>query len=121
MRSGVEKLAQAARWVDKAAFENETSFGQANQALLKALDRARPFLSRSEFAEPRSGCAGSADQVERRRGDRRPNAVIRRLVDECPVFELCMALCRGRVCRGPAALLDPVEEPFDLVADARGR
>jgi hypothetical protein len=26
-----------------------------------------------------------------------PNALIRPLVDECPVFKLCMVLCRGRV------------------------
>ena len=27
----------------------------------------------------------------------RLNALIRPLVDECPIFKLCMALCRGRV------------------------
>ena len=37
-------LATAARWVDRAAFSRETSFGQAYQALLKALDRAGRFI-----------------------------------------------------------------------------
>jgi hypothetical protein len=30
-------------------------------------------------------------------GDCRPNALIRPLVDEYSIFELCIALCRGRV------------------------
>jgi hypothetical protein len=30
-------------------------------------------------------------------GDCRPNALIRPLVEECPVFKVCMALCKGGV------------------------
>lgn len=37
-------LAEAARWVDKSSFGNDSSFPQAHQALLKALDRAAQYL-----------------------------------------------------------------------------
>lgn len=37
-------LALAARWVDRSAFGKETDFGQAHQALLKALDKASAFV-----------------------------------------------------------------------------
>ena len=37
----------AARRVDKAAFGDAGDFGQAHQVLLKALDRAEDFLTRS--------------------------------------------------------------------------
>jgi hypothetical protein len=36
-------LASAARWVDRAAFQNEADLGQAHQAVLKALERAADF------------------------------------------------------------------------------
>jgi hypothetical protein len=34
----------AARWVDRSAFGKEDGFGQAHQALLKALDKAAVFV-----------------------------------------------------------------------------
>jgi hypothetical protein len=37
-------LAEAARWVDRAAFGKEQDFGQAHQALLKALEQAGRFV-----------------------------------------------------------------------------
>jgi len=37
-------LAAAARWVDRSAFGKEEGFGQAHQALLKALDKASVFV-----------------------------------------------------------------------------
>jgi hypothetical protein len=37
-------LAAAARWVDRSAFGKEEGFGQAHQALLKALDKASQFV-----------------------------------------------------------------------------
>jgi hypothetical protein len=37
-------LAVAARWVDRSAFGKEEGFGQAHQALLKALDKASVFV-----------------------------------------------------------------------------
>jgi hypothetical protein len=37
-------LAAAARWVDRSAFGKEEGFGQAHQALLKALDNASVFV-----------------------------------------------------------------------------
>jgi hypothetical protein len=37
-------LAAAARWVDRAAFDEKGNFGQAHQALLKALDKASQFV-----------------------------------------------------------------------------
>ncbi len=40
----LEELADAARRVDKAAFGHQGDFGQAHQALLKALDRAADFI-----------------------------------------------------------------------------
>ena len=40
----LEELADAARRVDKAAFGRQGDFGQAHQALLKALDRAADFI-----------------------------------------------------------------------------
>jgi hypothetical protein len=38
------ELAEAARRVDRSAFGKEPGFGQAHQALLKALDRAGQFI-----------------------------------------------------------------------------
>jgi hypothetical protein len=37
-------LAAAARWVDRSAFGKEEGFGQAHQALLKALDKVSVFV-----------------------------------------------------------------------------
>jgi hypothetical protein len=37
-------LAAAARWVNRSAFGKEEGFGQAHQALLKALDKASVFV-----------------------------------------------------------------------------
>ena len=37
-------LAAAARWVDRSAFGKEEGFGQAHQALLKALEKAGCFV-----------------------------------------------------------------------------
>ncbi|SRR6266436_458910 len=37
-------LAAAARWVDRSAFGKEEGFGQAHQALLKALNKASAFV-----------------------------------------------------------------------------
>jgi hypothetical protein len=40
----LKELAAAARWVDRSAFGKEEGFGQAHQALLKALDKAPAFV-----------------------------------------------------------------------------
>jgi hypothetical protein len=40
----LRELAAAARWVDRSAFGKEEGFGQAHQALLKALDKASVFV-----------------------------------------------------------------------------
>ena len=40
----LRELAEAARWVDRSAFGEETGFGQARQSLLKALERASQFI-----------------------------------------------------------------------------
>jgi hypothetical protein len=40
----LRELATAARWVDRSAFGKEEGFGQAHQALLKALDKASAFV-----------------------------------------------------------------------------
>jgi hypothetical protein len=40
----LKELATAARWVDRSAFGKEDGFGQAHQALLKALDKASVFV-----------------------------------------------------------------------------
>ena len=40
----LRELATAARWVDRAAFQEEANFGPAHQALLKALDKAARFV-----------------------------------------------------------------------------
>ena len=40
----LKDLADAARRIDKAAFGHQGDFGQAHQALLKALDRAGDFI-----------------------------------------------------------------------------
>ena len=40
----LKDLADAAKRVDKAAFGHQGDFGQAHQALLKALDRAADFI-----------------------------------------------------------------------------
>jgi hypothetical protein len=40
----LKELAAAARWVDRSAFGKEECFGQAHQALLKALDKASVFV-----------------------------------------------------------------------------
>jgi hypothetical protein len=40
----LRELAAAARWVDRSAFGKEEGFGQAHQALLKALDKASAFV-----------------------------------------------------------------------------
>jgi hypothetical protein len=40
----MKELATAARWIDRAAFKEEANFGQAHQALLKALDKAARFV-----------------------------------------------------------------------------
>ena len=40
----LKELAAAARWVDRSAFGKEEGFGQAHQALLKALDKASVFV-----------------------------------------------------------------------------
>jgi hypothetical protein len=40
----LKELAAAARWVDRSAFGKEDGFGQAHQALLKALDKASVFV-----------------------------------------------------------------------------
>jgi hypothetical protein len=40
----LKELATAARWVDRAAFKEEASFGQAHQALLSALEKAGRFV-----------------------------------------------------------------------------
>jgi hypothetical protein len=37
-------LAEAARWVDRLAFGKKQDFGQAHQALLKALEEAGRFV-----------------------------------------------------------------------------
>src|SRR5258707_5103036 len=42
--AALSQLAQAARWIDRCAFGKESDFGQAHQALLKALDQASSFL-----------------------------------------------------------------------------
>jgi len=42
--TALKDLADAARRVDKAAFGHQGDFGQAHQALLKALDRAADFI-----------------------------------------------------------------------------
>jgi hypothetical protein len=42
--TALKDLAYAARRVDKAAFGHQGDFGQAHQALLKALDRAGDFI-----------------------------------------------------------------------------
>ena len=42
--TALKDLADAARRVDKAAFGHHGDFGQAHQALLKALDRAADFI-----------------------------------------------------------------------------
>jgi hypothetical protein len=39
------EVLRAARWVDKAAFGKGNDFGQAHQALLKTIDRARQFIA----------------------------------------------------------------------------
>ena len=40
----LKELATAARRVDRSAFGKEEGFGQAHQALLKALDKASVFV-----------------------------------------------------------------------------
>jgi hypothetical protein len=40
----LKELVAAARWVDRSAFGKEEAFGQAHQALLKALDKASAFV-----------------------------------------------------------------------------
>jgi hypothetical protein len=40
----LRELATAARWVDRLAFGKEEGFGQAHQALLKALEKAGDFV-----------------------------------------------------------------------------
>jgi hypothetical protein len=40
----LRELVTAARWVDRAAFKENGDFGQAHQALLKALDKAAQFV-----------------------------------------------------------------------------
>jgi hypothetical protein len=40
----LRELATAARWVDRLAFGKEEGFAQAQQALLKALDKASVFV-----------------------------------------------------------------------------
>ena len=40
----LKEMAAAARWVDRSAFGKEVGFGQAHQALLKALDKASVFV-----------------------------------------------------------------------------
>jgi hypothetical protein len=40
----LKRLADAARRVDKAAFGDQSNFGPAHQALLKALDEAAEFM-----------------------------------------------------------------------------
>jgi hypothetical protein len=40
----LRNLAEAARWVDHSAFGKESDFGQAHQALLKALEQAGRFV-----------------------------------------------------------------------------
>jgi hypothetical protein len=40
----LRNLAEAARWVDRAAFGKEPGFGQTHQALLKALEEAGRFV-----------------------------------------------------------------------------
>ena len=40
----LRELAAAARWVDRAAFQEQSNFGQAHQALLKALEKASAFV-----------------------------------------------------------------------------
>jgi hypothetical protein len=42
--TALKDLADAAKRVDKAAFGHQGDFGQAHQALLKALDRAADFI-----------------------------------------------------------------------------
>jgi hypothetical protein len=42
--TALKELVDAARRVDKAAFGHQGDFGQAHQALLKALDRAADFI-----------------------------------------------------------------------------
>jgi hypothetical protein len=42
--AALKELADAAKRVDKAAFGHHGDFGQAHQALLKALDRAADFI-----------------------------------------------------------------------------
>jgi hypothetical protein len=42
----LREFAAAARWVDRAAFQDGSDFGQAHQAVLKALDRAAEFVWR---------------------------------------------------------------------------
>ena len=45
--AALRELAAAARRVDTAAFGEAGDFGQAHQVLLKALERADDFLTRS--------------------------------------------------------------------------
>jgi hypothetical protein len=40
----LRELATAARWVDRSAFGKEEGFAQAQQALLKALEKAGDFV-----------------------------------------------------------------------------
>jgi hypothetical protein len=40
----LREVVTAARWVDRAAFQDEANFGQAHQALLNALDKAGRFV-----------------------------------------------------------------------------
>ena len=44
LERALKDLADAARRIDKAAFGHQGDFGQAHQALLKALDRAGDFI-----------------------------------------------------------------------------
>jgi hypothetical protein len=48
------ELAAAARWVDRSAFGKEEGFGQAHQALLKALDKAKPIRVEAGPCEKRT-------------------------------------------------------------------
>jgi hypothetical protein len=40
----LRELAAAARWVDRSTFGKEEGFGQAHQALLKALEKVSAFV-----------------------------------------------------------------------------
>jgi hypothetical protein len=40
----LKDLVAAARWVDRTAFKENGDFGQAHEALLKALDKAARFV-----------------------------------------------------------------------------